>query len=248
MEKTNQAVLLRKITNIFVGTYDFSELAKNAVNLVVKELMKQDVMAAAIFRVDEVNAQLRAYAYGTKYKRTIDKLLPTSFSRLKISLTETDNLTVKTVITGQIQESKRLGDFSYNVLPYSLSDPVQEIVRTKLCVCFPIRIKSGKVAGAMLLGVKHEKLSGEQLVMFETFAKQLGLAFSNVFDFEKLIGKYKHALHQELVQTPDKDDIPSLKFTVRLSPKQNKLLDQASRQKKITKADLLRGLIDKMTS
>lgn len=246
MTADNQALLLQKISNILIGTRDFQRLARQAVDLIVKEFKEQNLRGAAIFRVHQQDNLLYAYDYSYKYRRVIDKLLPTKFSELNIPLTATDNLIVKTAVTNQIQQSKRIADFAHGVLADDLSDKLQRLMKVKLAITFPIRLKSGKVGGVLMFVVGQETMTGKQLVLFETFADQLGLAFSNVFAFEKVVAQYKNTLDRDLATSITKENIPSLKFTLRISPKQNKKLERLARETGKTKAEHLRELLDKI--
>ncbi len=240
----NQSLLLEKITGIFVGTHDFRELANQAVDLIAKELKNQHVVTVGIGRVHEKERLLHAYAYATKYRKVLDKLLPKRFSELNIALDKADNLGVKTVTTGQIQQSKRVADFSRGIFSDQLADKLQKIMKGKLSAGFPIRSRSGKTAGFLLLILDEESLTGQQMLLFQAIANQLGLAFSNVFAFEKLVQKYKNSLAGELAGRNDQH-IPSVKFTLRITPQEDKKLAELARQRGKTKAEIIREVIDK---
>ncbi len=240
----DESLLLKKITSVFLGTHDFHELARRAVDLIVKELKSQGITTAGIGRVHEKENLLSAYAYATKFRRTIDKLLPSKFNQLSVPLSRTDNLGVRTVVTGQIQQSKKLADFARGIISDELIDKIQKIMRGRLSICFPIKIRSGKVVGMLLFVTREEKIAGEQLVLFETFAEQLGLAFSNVMAFEKLMKKYEQTAEADL-RNLNEEDIPSIKFTLRITPKQNKNIDRLARERGKTKAELIREILEK---
>lgn len=244
MNFDNQSLLLKKITHVFLGTYDFRELANRAVILIVKELKNKNVVIAGIGRMHEKDNLLYAYAYATKYHRTIDKLLPAKFSEFNIPLSGTDNFSVRAATTNQIQQSPKIADFSRGILSESLSDKIQKIVGAKLMVGLPIRVRSRKVAGVLLLGLRNDKLTGDQLVLFETIAEQLGLAFSNVFAFEKLAAKYDQNVARQSLAI-NVEDVPTIKFTLRITPKENELLEKLAREQGQTKAEIIRGLLDK---
>ncbi|OGE79051.1 MAG: hypothetical protein A2751_01165 [Candidatus Doudnabacteria bacterium RIFCSPHIGHO2_01_FULL_46_14] len=238
----DQFILLEKVSKILLGTYNFRDLARQSVALVVKELKNQGLVAAGVFRVLASENKLSAYAYSTKYSRVIDKILPARFSELSISLAETKNLAVKAAVTDQIQQSRRLADFSSGVLADDVTNRVQRFTKTKLGIAFPIHSRSGRVAGVILFAVTEEKLSGEQMALFQTFANQLGLAFSNAIAFEKLMHQYK----QKSEDVHDHDNEPSIKFTLRITPREDKRLEELARNRGITKAELIRELLDKI--
>lgn len=238
----NQSILLKKVTSLFVGAHDFRKLATQAAELVTKELKAQNLIGAAIFRVHEQENSVYAYTYANKLRRFIDPLLPAKFSQFKISLSETGNLVVKTILANQVQQSQNLSDFSRGVLSEGITAKIQKIMRAKFCVSIPVRLKSGKVAGAILYVLNDAHLSGEQLVLFETFADQMGLAFSNILEFERLAAKYNN-LTSRLISS--EDDAPSIKFTLRVTPKENAKLERLAREKKRTKAEIIRDFLDK---
>lgn len=242
MDQDQQAILLKKTSEILLGAHDFRDLAKNAVDLVVKQLKAQGLVGAGIFRVHQNENILSAYAYSARYTNIVDRLLPAKFSDLRISLAETKNLVVRTILTNQIQQSRNLADFSHGVVSEATTDKIQKLMRAKMGITFPIETRSGRVAGAILLALKEEKLSGEQLSLFETFASQLGLAFSNTFAFEKLMHQYQQKAESET----DPDDEPSIKFTLRITPRQDKRLEQLAREKGTTKAELIREFLQKI--
>src|SRR3989344_1902883 len=240
MNTDNQSILLKKVTSLLVGTHDFRDLAGKAASLVTKELKEQNLVGAAIFRVHQEENSVYAYTYANKFRRLIDALLPAKFSQFNIPLSKANNLVVKTVLTDQIQQNQSLADFSKDVLPESLTDKIQKIMRAKLFISLPIRLKSGKVAGVILLGLSDIKLSVEQLVLFEAFADQLGLAFSNIMEFERLMAKYQNLTSRFLAS---EDSSPSVKFTLRITPKENEKLEELAREKKRTKAEIIRDFL-----
>ncbi len=243
MDSDKQTILLKKTANLLVGTHDFRNLAHQAADLVVKELKDKNLIGASVFRLHEQENLVYAYTYANKYRKLIDALLPAKFSQLNISLSATNNLVVKTILTNQIQQSQSLADFSKGALPESLTDKIQKIMRAKLFATLPIRLKSGKVAGVILLALNNPQLSGEQLVLFEVFADQLGLAFSNIMEFERLMAKYQNLTKRFLAS---EEDAPSVKFTLRITPKENEKLEKLARDKKRTKAEIIRDFLDEV--
>src|SRR6185369_3910707 len=98
MSLYNQSVLLKKVTTLFVGAHDFRKLAAQAAELVTKELKEKNLIGAAIFRVHDQENLVYAYTYANKFRRLIDPLLPVKFSQFNVSLSETGNLIVKTIL------------------------------------------------------------------------------------------------------------------------------------------------------
>ena len=242
MSKDRQTILLKKTTALLLGTRDFRNLAREVTSLIVKELRDQNVIGAAVFRLHSQENLIYAYTYANKYRRIIDSLLPGEFSQLNVSLSQADNYIVKAVLTNHIQHSEKLADFSRGVLPEGVSVRAQKIMKARFFVAFPIRLKSNKVAGVILLALSDARLSGEQLVFFETLAGQLGLAFSNVLEFERLMARFQNLSSGFVSSAEDK---PSVKFTLRVTRKENAKLEKLAKERKRTKAEVIRELLEK---
>lgn len=240
----NNEILLEKTSSALIGTYDFKDLAKKASEILVKELPSEEIIGVAVFRVDPNRNLLQAYHYSTRFRRTIEKLLIKDFSELSLPLTYTDNLCIKTVITNQPQQSIKLSDFGQGVLPEILIDKIQKIMKARLMISFPIRLKSGRCAGMALFVLGTSNIDPKLFTLCETFANQLGLAFSNVFAFEKLLNQYRIATDKK---SPDRKNVPDIKFTLRITANENNLLEQLSKQQSKTKAEIIRSLIDQQS-
>lgn len=236
-------MLLKKTTALLVGAHDFRQLARQVVDLVVKELKDQNLIGAAIFRVHEQENSLYAYTYANKYHKVVDTLLPDKFSQFNILLSRTDNLVVKSVVANQMQHSKDVADFSRGVISDAISRKIQKIMKAEIFVVLPIRLKSGKAAGAVLLALSDAKLNGEQMVLFETLASQLGLALSNILEYERLLAKYENLAGRF---ASAEEDRPSVKFTLRITAKENEKLEKLSRERKRTKAEIIRDFLDQI--
>lgn len=238
----DQALLLEKTTHVLTGTYDFQKLAQAACDLMYKELKHDGFVGAGIFRVRSESNEIYAYAYNANFKRAADAILPIPFSKMHLTLNATDNLVIRTVHTNQMQESARLSDFSKHVIPDRIADQIQKLMKIKKLVTLPITTKSGRVAGVLICPLSAGEILPHQLSLMHVFARQLGLAFSNIFAFERLAQTYKKSAGaQETIL--DEANIPSVKFTLRLTPNQLKKLEERAREKKKTKAEVIRDLI-----
>ncbi|OGN29718.1 MAG: hypothetical protein A3A33_04475 [Candidatus Yanofskybacteria bacterium RIFCSPLOWO2_01_FULL_49_25] len=240
----DQALLLEKTSRVLTGTYDFQKLAQQACDLIYKELKHDGFVGSGLFRVRPETNELYAYAYTAPSRRLIDALLPIQFSKLHLSMNADDNLTIRTARTGQSYESARFADFSRHALPDIVVDKIQKILKLKKCVSFPIFAKSGKVAGVLLCDFSDESAVARHVPLIQTFAKQLGLSFSNIFAFERLMNSYRKEKGANEA-TKDEANIPSVKFTLRLTPNQIKKLESLSRDRHKTKAEVIRDVIDK---
>lgn len=151
---------------------------------------------------------------------------------------------IRTVLSNQAQQSTKISDFTKGVLSDALADRFQKILKAKISIALPITVKSGKVAGTIMFSLTKDPITTEQMNLFQMFARQLGLAFSNVFAFERLMLTYRKSSDAENSHS-NKEKIPSMKFTLRISPRQLKTLEQNVNNKSKTKAELIRDLLDK---
>ena len=238
----DQALLLEKTTHVLTGTYDFQKLAQQACDLIYKELKDEGLVGVGIIRVRQEMNEAYAYAYASKNKRLIDTLLPIPFSKMHLSLDYKDNLVVRTILSNQMLRTSKLSDCTKHVIPDAIVDRIQKILSMKSQVALPIPSKSGKVSGVILYDLNTEEASPAIVTVLQTFARQLGLSFSNVFAFERLANSYKKSLDARET-TKDRENIPSIKFTLRISPKQLGTLEEQSRLKKKTKAEFIRDLL-----
>ena len=236
-----QSRLLQKVAQVFLGTRDFKRLAKESVDLMTRELKENGLLGAGIFRLEEKKG-LAAYAYSAEGFDTVEKLLPAKFSELVVPMNAKDNLLVQSVLTKEMQESTKLSDFSNQTLSHPISAAIQKAVGFSHVMAYPILLRSGKAAGSLLVGFK-EKPTEEQRILLETFRLQLELAFENVLEFEKVIERYKRNMAKAFEKTHE-EDIPTIRFTLRLTPKQNALLEKKAEEEDTDKTSLLRSLID----
>ncbi len=238
----DQGLLLEKTAHVLTGTYDFQKLAQQACDLIYKELKDEGLVGVGIIRVRPEANEAYAYAYASKNKKLIDTILPVPFSKMHLSLDYKDNLVIRTILTNQMQQTKKLSDCTKHVVPDVIVDRIQKILGMKSQVGLPIPSKSGKVSGVILYDLSTEEASPAVVSALQAFARQVGLSFSNVFAFERLSNSYKKSL-DATESTKDRENIPSVKFTLRITPRQLKALEEESKVRKKTKAELLRDLI-----
>ena len=249
MELDAKNLIVSEMTSALLGARDFNKLARQSVNLIVEKFAKYNVVGAGIFRVDSRSGRLLAQAYASRHQRLVEKVIPNSkFAALNISLEEKDNLMVKTVVSDRAQSSGRASDFSKGVVPPLLADTVQKLVGVDCSVALPVCMPNGKSAGAILLALNHATLSADQLLVFEAFAKQLGLAIANVYEFEKLQAKYEKSMKRSALNTLEKDTIPNIKFTLRLTLRQRENLERLAKEQGKTQSDIIRQWLDNQRS
>lgn len=234
---------VEKINSVFLGTRDFRELAEQSVKLMTQELRDEGVLGTAMYRVHPQENRIYAYAFSSRSFDAVNKLFPRKFSELSLPITETSNLLVRTAVDRAEQDSDSVYDFSRPVLDRTTSNAIQRAIGLSHLISYPLRLKQGKVAGVVLFGVENKEISERQRILFETFRSQLELALENIIEFEQVVERYKRSIAKTLPAAHEQN-IPTIRFTLRITPKQNKLLEQKSREKETDKASLIRSWID----
>jgi hypothetical protein len=236
--------LVEKVNSVFLGTRDFKQLAERAVHLMADELKSEGIPGVAIFRVKPEAGALYAYAFATRSFDAVNKLFPRQFSDLSVSLDDKSNLLVGAIRSRQPQESDRLYDFSRPTLSEKTCNIIQRTIRFSRMIAYPLRLKQGKAAGVVLFALEGARLEERQRVLLEAFRSQLELAFENVLEFENVVERYKRSMAKA---SPKKhtEDVPTVRFTLRITPRQNNAIDTLARKSKTDKATLIRQLIDK---
>lgn len=238
--------LVEKINSVFLGTRDFKVLAERAVNLMTDQLKHEGIVSATIYRVHPEQKAVYAYALSSKSFEAINKLLPDKLTELHVSLDEVSNLLVKAILTREEQEGDHLYDFAKPALNETVSAAIQRMAGVRHGIVYPLRLKQGKVAGAILFGIEGKVIESRQRVILEAFRSQLELAFENVIEFERVVERYKRSIAKTFEKTHE-ENIPTVRFTLRITPKQNRVLDQMAKEKSTDKASFIRTLIDNAT-
>ncbi|MDP3965368.1 MAG: hypothetical protein Q8Q13_01045 [bacterium] len=236
--------LVEKINSVFLGTRDFKVLAERAVNLMTDQLKHEGIVSATIYRVHPEEKAVYAYAFSSRTFDAVNKLLPKKLTELHVSIDESSNLLVKSILRREEQEGDSLYDFAKPALNETVAGTIQRMVGARHGIVYPLRLKQGKVAGAILFGVEGKVIEDRQRVILEAFRSQLELAFENVLEFERVVERYKRSVAKTFEKTHE-EDIPTVRFTLRITPKQNSVLDKMAKEKSVDKASFIRSLIDK---
>ena len=247
MEDTSHSkenlALIEKVNAVFLGTRDFQELAGQAAHLMAQELEGEGVAGVAIFRVRPEENSVYAYAYASRAFAAVNKLFPKKFSQLNVSLSEESNLLVRAVQTRREQESNKLYDFARPALNELTSAAIQRTIGFSHAIAYPIRLKQGKVAGVVLFVLDTSRVEERQSTLLEAFRSQLERAFENVFEFEQVVERYKRNAAKDSPKA-HQENIPTVRFTLRITPKQNSALARLAKKEETDKATFLRSLIN----
>jgi len=239
----NKVPLLHRISGVFLGTRDFKKLAKESVELITKELREEGIVGAAIFRVNEKDQVLNAYAYAADAFHIVERLLPAKFAQLSVPFTAKENLLIKAVLSRETQEGSKLAPFALPTLTDMTSTAIQKAVGISRFAAYPLRLRAGKIVGVLFVGFKEDRVTEEQSILLESFRLQLELAFENVLEFERVVERYKRTVAKTFEKTHE-EDIPTVRFTLRLTPAQNNYLEKKSKVTDTDKTTLIRDLIE----
>jgi len=230
--------VIEKINAVFLGARDFRKLAERSVNLMTNQLRSAGVLGTAVFRVHEEEEKLYSYAYAARAFEAVERLLPRKFSELSLTLRDKDSLLVQAVMTKEIQQGTRLYDFARPTLSEAISASIQKVVGYKYVIAYPLRLGQGKVSGVLAFALENDTPTDEQKLLLETFRLQFELAFENVLEFERVVKRY-----QKSVTTND-ESRTSVHFMLRITPKQNALLEQRAKEMGLDKTSYIRSWID----
>lgn len=230
MPDNSDLQLINKINSALVGTLDFRELARQAAQIVLREL---DLAAVAIFRVDHQTGEMHPYAYATKIRQAqITKIARQTISGPAVSPD-----------SPSIDDARSWKASSTAALPGSIKDAAGErMLATRFHTSLPLKTK-GKTEGVLFCATQQGRLTPEQLSLLKTAADQLGLAISNVIAHENIITQFKNSLKP----SSEKDGkIPKIKFTLRITKEIEQFLNYKVANTKHSKADYVRAYLEKM--
>ncbi len=231
--------IAEKIQTDLVGTTRFQELAQKVVDAAVQELK---LNGAAVFRCNAERTQLSAYTYAHRFRTIIDRLLPKKFGGLSIPLTTKENMAVRTVTENTRQQSALLGDFSKHVLPDAIVHNIQRVMGAKLFVSYPIRDAGNNAVGVMMFAVGATMIAPELEQLFIFFTEHIAAIFTHAVDVERIIAEYRSERKAGI--TRKSKEIPRIKFTLRITKRQQQYILRHIKGSTRTKAIFIRDLLD----
>lgn len=238
---TTYRSIAEKIQTDLVGTTRFQELAQKVVDAAVKELK---LNGAAVFRLNAERTQLSACTYAHRFRIIIDRLLPKKFGGLSIPLTTTENLAVRTVTENIRQQSAFLADFSKHVFPDQIVHNIQRVMGAKLFVSYPIRDAGNNAVGVMMFAVGATTIAPELEQLFLFFTEHIAVIFTHAVDVERIITEYRS--ERKSSGTRKVKEIPHIKFTLRITPRQQRYILRHIKGSTKTKAIFIRNLLDSL--
>gem|GEM_PF-4252448 len=223
-----------------MGKFDFQEFAKNATEVVLKEL---NLAAVAIFRIDHDSGELKSYAYSVNIPvKTINRILGMPFTKVKAPLgRKNTNFTEDTANSGQIHTSESLEDFSRYVVKKNIGTTLQRILKTRSHISLPIKVRGG-IEGVLFCASSEATMTETKISLLKTITTQLGLSMANVMAHERIIKQYEKSLDDK--DTPKKKKA-SIKFTLRINEDIEQYLFFKTHNTKMSKAEFVRDLLQK---
>ncbi|MDO8582201.1 MAG: hypothetical protein Q7S16_05000 [bacterium] len=233
--------IAEKIQTDLVGTTRFQELAQKVVDAAVKELK---LNGAAVFRLNTERTQLSAYTYAHRFRTIIDRLLPKKFGGLSIPIATIENLAVRTITENSRQQSVLLSDFSKHVLPDSIVHNIQRVMGAKLFASYPIRDAGNSAVGVMMFAIDVTTISPELEKLFLFFTEHIAVIFTHAVDVERIIAEYRSERKISIVRKSK--EIPRIKFTLRITARQQRYILRHIKGSTRTKAIFIRNLLDSL--
>jgi len=234
--------VLQKTAKALGGGADIKKIAQMAVDLVVRDGKEYGVVASSIYMINSDINKLQGFVFTSRLSSVLGRLIPGGFAGLKLSISAKDNLMVKTAVTKVVQRSHDLRDYGRGAVPDAVSSAVAKALGGKLYVSVPIELRNAQVAGVILYLLNEAELEGYQLEFLKSFAKQLGIAISNARAFERNIESFELEVEKRS-RKRNPDDIPTVKFGVRLTPRQDREVKKRAKEEGLTKTELVRSII-----
>lgn len=237
MEKIS---LIDKAAAVLSGFLDFKRLSEKIVSIMMEE--NSDYTGTALFILEDNGSVLRAYTYkAAKEHPKFEKIAGKAFNKLTTPiLPKTENLMGEIVRQNRIIESNTLIDFVYPTISKAAGLVVEKISQGKKFIGVPILGYQG-IVGVLFVASRKEYFSNQEKELLQSFSRQIGIAMSNAIAHEKIMKKM-----QMTTKRKTKFDQPSIKFTLRITPRIEKYLSWKIKNTEKTKADYLRGEIEKI--
>lgn len=233
--------IAEKVNADLVGTVQFRDLAQRIVDFAAKELHLNTV---AVFRVTVDGQRLHAYTYTHRMRSLIDRILPKPFASYTAPLTELENAAVRTVVTGKPQQSLALADFAKKVVPEYIVHKIQHIMGAKLFIAYPVHDPNNAIVGALMFGITETTISPALDRLLRFFTDQIGTIFASALQFEHVLAKYKAEREYGITRKETHKEKPTIKFTLRVTKRQQQFINAHIRGSSKTKAKFIRELLD----
>jgi transcriptional regulator with XRE-family HTH domain len=160
---------------------NLDELLQDAVDQTVYEL---NLFGCILFLCDDEYVYAKTQT-ETWYLKFVNQILPVPLNKMKLSLMDTENYVVKTIVEKKPQMTTILHNFSKNVFPDRISDMIQKYNGTKCAISFPM-IVNDKVIGAMVFSKDTEENFDTEYSILQAFTDHIAITIMNALKYKEL--------------------------------------------------------------
>jgi len=198
---------LQKVSSTISRSLDFTEVVQFIADSIQTEIGFQ---GGVVNFIDEKNESIHIGAM-TKNK-AIDqaiKFLPKNPFDYKVSLTEKDNLAVRSISSGEIQKSAKIYDLFKPAIDQKMGGLIQQVLNIHSAVSVPI-YSGNKIIGSINFFIKKQidEIKDIDIEVMKSLADQAGLVIDNL-KLYKQIKKKNVALKQANVHLKKLDEAKS---------------------------------------
>lgn len=172
--------LAKKLSN----SLDIDQLLQNAADQIAYDLK---LFGCLVFLCDDeyVYAKTQTETWYTKF---VNQILPQAFNTLKISLKETENYVVRSIIERKPQISTFLRDFSKKVFPDKISDTIQRFNGTSCIISFPMIVDNTAIGAIIFSKSKGDNFNNEFEIL-SAFVEHVSTSIMNALKYRELENK-----------------------------------------------------------
>lgn len=185
-ERNRALVASRRLNQIILESLNFNEVIQKIADTIPSELYFGTAVVAIL---DAKKQVIRRVAVSqTEEGLEAIKALNVPFKDIEISVDDPDNLMSKALKTGKTFKTNKVYDVLRPVISPENSDIVQNIMKTKTTLVYPLFGSHGKAIGVFLASTSKnsEELSPYELGMIQEFVSGVGIAMEHALIYEEL--------------------------------------------------------------
>jgi transcriptional regulator with XRE-family HTH domain len=187
--RTDELPQLVQLAKKLSSKLNLDELLQDAVNQTVYDL---NLFGCILFLCDDEYVYAKTQT-DTWYLKFVNAILPQPLGTMKLSLKDTENYVVKTIVERKPQMTTILHNFSKNVFPDRISDVIQKYNGTKCGISLPM-IVDDKVIGALVFSKNNEDNFDVEYKVLEAFTVHIAISIMNALKYKELEDKFINQL------------------------------------------------------
>lgn len=173
---------LTEIQKLILTNLDLDSIFDKALTLIID---RTGLLGGVLVLKEGDTAVPRAVSMNPTASRFL-KMIPREFSLYSVPLeTASNNLIVQSIITGKVQSSFRLIDFTRGVFTRRLTSAVAVATNTRSAISIPLVVENETI-GAIFFSKAERKEFSEELSFLKLITSQLEIAIANASLYEQL--------------------------------------------------------------